>query len=260
MKYSCQNPSPEYIEAVELGKEFHRTHKTFTGKRCFQQFPILQQLVKNYNTKDAIDFGAGKLRQFSEKDIRLLNKKGDGEKQVYPSWQEALGLAEIYPYDPCIPEINTLPARQYGGLYSTDVVEHIPPQDLSDWVISLMFSLVTQWVFCSAGSYPGKKTLADGSLAHKALCPAEWWIGTFYETAKQYPSIFWELRFEQAESPLTHRRFHGQGEWWEECEGYWNIWKPDQLETLTPKQRVELEMIASSQRKPINPWAFEKKD
>ncbi len=259
MTYTYEHPSPEYHVALELGKQFQRENKTFTGKHCFQQFPILRHLIQEYQTRDLIDFGCGKLSQFSERDIRLLNKKGDTEKQIYPSWKEALGVDDIYPYDPCIPATEKLPSRQYGGLYSTDVVEHIPPADLSDWVIPQMFSLVTQWVFCSAGAYPGKKKLADGSLAHKCIESVDWWVAVFSETAKQYPSIFWELRYEPDVPPISHRRFHGKGEWWEETEGYWQVWKPSQLEALTPKQREELEMLAQSQRGPIDPRAFGRK-
>jgi hypothetical protein len=257
--YTCDNPSPEYVEAVRLGIEFQQRSKVFTGRHCWQSYPILRQLMRDHNSKTVLDFGAGKLEQFTYRDILLLNHKDDEEKTVYPTWQEALGAEEICPYDPCILEIATLPHKQFDGIYTTDVLEHIPPADLADWVVPLLFSYARHWVYASVASYPGKKRLSDGSLAHKAIQPLEWWLGSWTETAKRYPSITWELRYEPDVPPITHRRFHGKGEWWAEAEGWWRVWKPQQLTYLTSKEREELEMFAKSQNHPVDPRAFGKK-
>lgn len=255
MKYTREHPSPEYQKAIALGIEYQKTHKGFTGRHTFQSFPLYRQLIQEYRTKTLLDYGAGKLEQFSYRNIRLLNHKGDTEKQVYPSWQEALGVEEIYPYDPCIPEIAHLPTKRFDGVICTDVLEHVPPSDMP-WVVDLMFSFAQQWVYASVASYPGKKTLADGSLAHKTIKPAEWWVEVWHTVGQRYPDLLWELRFEPEVPPITHRRFHGKGAWWEECEGWWQVWKPQQLEELTPKQRAELEMIAHNKKVPIDPRAF----
>ena len=259
-EYTRGHPSPEYIEAVRLGRHYHETKKVFTGRHCFQQYPILRQLCLQHNTTSILDWGAGRGHQLTYRDIRLLNHKDDEEKHVYDSWQSALGVDEYVLYDPCVPQFEKLPPadRSFGGVFSVDVLNYIPQPDLGDWVLDTMFSYATQWVFSSFALYPGKKVLADGSLGHKTIGSMESWLALWNEAGKKRPSVEWHVRIEADVPPLTHRYFAGQGGTFEERERFFKVWKPDQLKTLTKKQREELEMIAKSQRSPIDPHAFRK--
>lgn len=259
MKYTRSHPSPEYVKAVELSADFHRRSKTFTGRHSYQSFPLFRKLIKEHNTHALVDWGCGKGEQLIYRDIRLLNTKTDTVKTVYPTWQEALGVDKIYMYDPCVQQYEKLPDHPYDALICTDVLEHIPPPDLTDWVVDQMFSYTIQWLYASIACFPGKKTLADGSLAHKAIMPFEWWVELYHEVGKRYPSTEWHLRLEVDVSPITHRYFYGKGELWEEREGFWPIFKPAQLETLTLKQQEEMIQAARAQRHAIDPRGFRKK-
>jgi hypothetical protein len=178
-------------------------------------------------------------------------------KQVYPSWVEALGVDEYVGYDPCVPEFERLPQRTFGATVSADVLEHIPVPDIKDWVIDEMFSFATQWVYLTVACYSGKKTLADGSLAHKAVMPPAFWVWMFNETAKNHPHLYWELRIEPETSPLTHRRFSGQGGEWSEGLPWWQMFKPAQLETMSEKQRIEMLQLERAKIEPLNLHEFE---
>lgn len=243
MVYSRQNPSPEYLKNVELGKQYHRTHKTWNGKHSLQQFPILRQLCKDYQTKNILDVGSGKNQHLSATNIRLLNTKDDEEKTIYPSWQEALGVSEIFPYDPCISGHDILPDRRFDGVMSVDVLHYISKDDIS-WFIDMMFSFAQQWVFSLFALYPGTKTLADGTEAHKTFETVGWWVEKWYEVGLKYPNISWFIRIEPSSPPISHRYFVGQGKSVEEKTAPWKIWKPQQLIDLTKKQREELEIAA----------------
>jgi hypothetical protein len=63
--YTREHPSPEYIEAVRLGKLYHATHKTFSGRHIFQSFPILRELCQKYQTKSIFDYGIGKAQNLT---------------------------------------------------------------------------------------------------------------------------------------------------------------------------------------------------
>lgn len=255
--YTREHPSPEYVEAVRLGKIFHETHKVFSGRHIFQSFPLLRELCQKYKTKSILDYGIGKAQNLTYRDIRLLNKAGDIEKQVYHSWVEALGVDEYVGYDPCVPEFEQLPNRTFEATVSTDVLEHIPVIDIEQWVVEEMFNFATQWVYLAVACYEGKKKLADGSLAHKAVMPPAFWVSVFNRVAKKHPQLYWELRIEPETSPLTHRRFSGQGGQWSEGLPWWQMFKPAQIENLTEKQQLEMLQLERAKIEPLDLREFE---
>lgn len=255
-EYTRDHPSPEYIEAVRLGRHYHETKKVFTGKHSYQSYAILRKLCQTHGTKDILDWGSGKNVHLQATDIRLLINRDDEVKQVFSSWKSALGVDDIFPYDPCVAGHDVLPDRTFGGVMSVDVLQYIPTVDLTSWVLDTMFSFASQWVYAVFPLYNGKKVLADGSNAHKTIQGLEWWVDLWVKTGRKYPDIVWETRMEIAQPPISHRRFCGKGEVWQEAAPWWRIWKPNQLLELTKKQREEMEMIARSQHTPIPSPAF----
>lgn len=94
-----------------MNKQYHRGRKTFGGKHCFHSFALLRSLVLKHRTRDILDFGIGKGRNLKVRDILLLDHRDAPQKTLYPSWQEALGVDEIYPYDPCVSQYAALPSN-----------------------------------------------------------------------------------------------------------------------------------------------------
>lgn len=256
--YTRENPSPEYIKAVRLGREYHATKKVWTGKHILQQYPLLRKFIADTGAKTFWDFGSGKNFHLRLRNIRLLNNKNDEEKTIYPSWIEALGAEQYVTYDPCVLGNDTLPTGKYDGVFSCDVLHYITSQDIN-WVLDLMFSHANKFVFSSFALYEGKKRFSDGSLAHKSLRNIEWWLEQWSRVGQQHPDVQWWTRIEIDVPPLSHRLFHGMGERFQEEGGLWKIWKPEQLQLLTKKQREELEIIAQSQKHPIDSRAFDQK-
>ena len=251
MQYTHEHPSPEYLKNIELGKAFHRRSKTWRGPHIFQQYPILRVLCQQYGTQSILDYGCGKGEHIARTDIRLLNCKSDTEKHIYPSWKEALGVDDYFLYDPCVPQYADLPNRMFDGIVSVDVFQYITQDDVP-WILNLMFSRARQWVFSSFGFFAGTKSYEDGSDAHRIYRNAQWWIEQWYVTGLRYPQIYWSFRLEIEQPPITHRYFTGHGDIVEEKPGYWPVWKPQQLQDLSKKQREELEMIAKKDQEPID--------
>ena len=81
---------------------------------------------------------------------------------------------------------------QYDVVISTDVVEHIPEEDIA-WVLDKIFAYATQALYVVAACYPAQKHLPDGTNAHCTLQPPEWWVGQMQQLARRYPNVRWVL-------------------------------------------------------------------
>ena len=60
MPFSRTNPSPEYLLLLEWSKTFHRTKKTFTGRRVIQSYTVIRRLIQEHHAKTLLDYGWGR--------------------------------------------------------------------------------------------------------------------------------------------------------------------------------------------------------
>lgn len=223
--YSRQNPSPAYLLECQLSQEFSEQNKTFTGKHVYQSFAILRQIIEETGARTLLDYGCGKGRQFTDRNIQLYNSKDDEMLTTYPSWIEALGADEYVGYDPGWAVYATLPTRQFDGVISTDALEHVPPDDMA-WVIEELFSFARKFIFCSIACFPAKKVFSDGSNTHRSVKDPNWWVAFFAESGQRHPHVRWDLRLEPEADPKTHIRIAGQGTTWGNAPIWWKTEKP----------------------------------
>ena len=96
------------------------------------------------------------------------------------------GKAEVYEindwhwpkptlYDPAIPEYEKLPDGPFDGVISTDVMEHIPKEQLPEVVIQI-FSRAKKFVYLGIATAPSKTILSNGENAHCTVEPIEFWV------------------------------------------------------------------------------------
>src|SRR5437763_1557904 len=71
---------------------------------------------------------------------------------------------EVRCYDAGYQPYRKLPAGQFDGVISTDVLEHCPEEDLS-WILQEIFSFARRFVFLNVACFPARKTLPDGTNA-----------------------------------------------------------------------------------------------
>ncbi len=76
-------------------------------------------------------------------------------------------------YDPAIPELSTIPIERADFIVNTDVLEHIPEQDIGD-VLEHMRSLGDK-VFFNIATRTARETLPDGNNAHCTIWDADRW-------------------------------------------------------------------------------------
>ena len=61
------------------------------------------------------------------------------------------GVETIQLYDPGVEEFSTRPSTNFDGVISTDVLEHIPEEDI-DWVLAERFSFAKKSLYMNIAS------------------------------------------------------------------------------------------------------------
>lgn len=116
----------------------------------------ITHLVEAYKPKSLLDYGCGKGYQYTERNIH-----------------EPWGMMPTL-YDPGVPEFSTLPDGPFDGIYSTDVMEHIPEEALPE-VLTWIFENANQFVFLGICTRPAYAVLPNGDNAHCTVKSLEWW-------------------------------------------------------------------------------------
>ncbi|MDZ7826030.1 MAG: hypothetical protein U5R48_08495 [Gammaproteobacteria bacterium] len=81
-------------------------------------------------------------------------------------------------------------------MISTDVLEHIPEEDIG-WVLDDLFGHAGKFVYVVAACYPAKKIMPDGTNAHCTLQSPTWWEGQMRMAAARNPGVSWASRAQE---------------------------------------------------------------
>lgn len=130
----------------------------FPGMSILQWGPEIAEIVGEFKSKTILDYGCGLGLQYRRERIHRL-------------WANSPPVL----YDPAVERYSAKPEGQFDGVLSTDVLEHIPEEEL-DAVLTEIFGYATQWVFLSVCCRPSKHILFDdGTNVHVTVKPQEWW-------------------------------------------------------------------------------------
>ena len=152
---------------VELYKEHHSKHPSY-GKSFDVHYPYIGAIVYYLGCKSLIDYGCGK---------NLLVDK----------FREA-GVEGAVKYDPAIPGIDKLPDQVFDCLINTDVLEHIPEDDLPAVLETFKRLSSTAIIIPHLGK--AKAILPNGENAHCTIkTPSEWrsLFERYYKHVEQLP-------------------------------------------------------------------------
>lgn len=138
----------EYRALHEAGK-----FKGFSVKSSLKE---IERLVKETGAKTLLDYGCGKGLQYTE-------------KQYHKRWGVLPAL-----YDPGVKGLDTKPLGTFDGVICTDVLEHVPEEEL-DGVLSEIFGYANKFVVLSISTLPAKKFFKDGTNVHVTVKPESWW-------------------------------------------------------------------------------------
>lgn len=175
-EYTRDNPSPRFQQLGDLYKQVHETgldggasaDAVFGGRSLLDHVVTVEELARRTTSKSVLDYGCGKAKVYQQKDFSLP----DG--RTIPSVKEFWNVDSIRLYDPGVNEYSERPTTTFDGVVSTDVLEHIPEEDI-DWVLAECFGYATNFVYMNIASYPAKKTLPNGWNAHVTVQSPDWW-------------------------------------------------------------------------------------
>ena len=179
--------SKYYYEVIKKYKVFHENgiknqpgFSTFLGYSLTKWILKIQEIIKTNNCNSLLDFGCGKAFLYK-------NKFKIGDKE-FTNLSDFWNLKNIYLYDPGLEEYSDYPKGKYDGIICTDVVEHIPENDVLNFIDEL-FKLSNKFIFVVIATMPASKYFDDGKNIHLSLKDQEEWKKIFLEFKKKYPNI-----------------------------------------------------------------------
>lgn len=138
---------------LEQAKKHHKNDKNWQGVALKKFIPAINQIIKDKGIETILDYGCGKAKH-------------------HPlEWNATK-------YDPAVPEYQNKPTDKFDLVISTDVLEHIPVDNLKD-VIDDIFSYSKKWVFVSVCCRKANAILPNGYNAHATIESAKWWRELF---------------------------------------------------------------------------------
>lgn len=162
-----------------LINQYKKIHETKVyGKTSERLLYLLLPIIKEIAPKSILDYGCGQSNL-----VELLKKELDLEKTKD---------IRTYKYDPAIEAFSTLPEEKVSLVISTDVLEHIPTEDLPI-VIKKLLDIGDNAIFviCNRNA---KEILSDNSNAHCSVYPAEWWLELIKKEAGFAKLMPWPVR------------------------------------------------------------------
>jgi hypothetical protein len=166
--YTRQVPSEKYETLLKEYIEMHQSSdKMFNGKSLLKFANVIQHVLRENNCKTLLDYGSGKGQLYTDE----YKKISDELPAPLPQYW---GLEEYTLYDPAFEEYSTLPYGGYDAVVSTDVLEHVPEEDLG-WVVEEILDYSKKIVFLNISCMEAVKTFKDGSNVHVSVFnPVTW--------------------------------------------------------------------------------------
>lgn len=152
--------SEYYNESVKRGAQFQAENKSWDGKDALRYHRPIKDVVDLHQCKTLLDYGCGKGTQWSTP-AKFLHIDSP-ENEPMAMFKDYLGLDSVYRYDPCLPEVATLPPadQKFDIVICTQVLTYIPDDDLQ-WVKKLLQQHTGKACFIGMHNIPpkGKKQI-----------------------------------------------------------------------------------------------------
>ena len=114
-----------------------------------------------------------KLYPVINKECTSLLDYGCGQSNTATLLAPLLGITDVAQYDPAVVGRDTKPTRDFHTVTCTDVLEHIPEDELDDMLIDV-WGYCEEAIFVVALRLAGE-VLPNGDNAHCTVHPKEWW-------------------------------------------------------------------------------------
>jgi len=151
------NPDRE-AELIDQYRQIH-SNKTY-GRSSEILIGVVQRHIYDLPpVKTILDFGCGR--------SRLVD------------WLAKIHDATPYRYDPAIPEFATMPVKQVDLVLCTDVMEHIPAENVAEVIATIR--AISPNAYFNISCRRADEILPNGENAHCTVRPPRWWARNLRE-------------------------------------------------------------------------------
>lgn len=146
------------MNEIDYKKEYELLHSKghYRGYSVLRHKGKILNIIKSTKSSTILDYGSGKGMQYSKFKMDKF-------------WNVSVDC-----YDPYVEKLSVLPEKKYDGVICTDVLEHIPEEQL-DETLNIIFSKATKFVFFCIHIDEAVKTFSDGQNVHVTIKPVEFW-------------------------------------------------------------------------------------
>ena len=167
---SRDNPSKRYKTFLKEYKAMHNSgDKIFNGRSLVKYVGYIKNFLEDNDCKTLLDYGCGKGHLYMEEHYESVT--GLLKEPLPDFWN----LDSYYLYDPGCEDFKVLPTEKYDAVICTDVMEHVPEEDLG-WVIEEIFSHAKKMVFLNVACFKALKTFKDGTNVHVSIFHHQDWL------------------------------------------------------------------------------------
>ncbi len=139
---------------IDQYTQIHATH-SWGNTSVGLHSKYIQLLLQDHQPQSILDFGCG-------------------QSKLAPYLQSQIeSIKQAYRYDPSIPEIKNKPKATVDWVLNTDVLEHIPEEQLDD-ILTDIKSLSNKVIFM-IHLKEATLILPNGQNAHCTIKPPVWW-------------------------------------------------------------------------------------
>ncbi len=211
--FTKENPSRRFGELIEQYQLMHSLSKvnevpnvgTFHGLRLPKSAKVIVELIADTGAKTILDYGSGKGISYSA----YPGESEDSRVKVNAAW----GDVKVICYDPGHEPFSEPYGENTDGVISTDVVEHIPAEDIG-WVLDEMFSQADRFVYVMAANYLANAILPNGENAHCTIHDLYWWTNQMKQASKQNPKVKWVLALDSKHA-ITGKKVRTHSHSWD---------------------------------------------
>jgi len=191
--FTKEHPSRRFGEMLEQYRLMHNqgvsnlglaADETFDGHTLRKHESAVARLIAETGAKTILDYGSGKATSYDPYpgEAALSRVKAHG---AWPG-------VKVTCYDPGFEPYAAPYEGKFDGVISTDVLEHIPDDDIG-WVLDEMFAAAGKFVYAVAACYPARKILPNGENAHCTLQEPVWWRLQMEMASRRHPGVRWVL-------------------------------------------------------------------
>tara|TARA_B100000700_G_scaffold91328_1_gene102978 strand:+ start:3261 stop:3953 length:693 start_codon:yes stop_codon:yes gene_type:complete len=211
--------SEDYQKMLDLHEQAHKEgavrnlngedietegRKIFEGSELLPMLPTIKEIKDDLNLTSLLDYGCGKANAY------YLAFELDGV--IHPNAYQYLGIAPaaVHLYDPCVEQFRSKPRQEqtYDIVVCTDVLEHIPEQDV-DTVIEEMVYHANKLMVFKIAAHESFTKFKDGTNVHATVKPPSWWFDKIIRIATESGrTILLHIEVEERESGSDGKRSH----------------------------------------------------